>query len=243
MSKVSVDNARCTAKETSGLPADFFDNNTTPSTSHHKSNHTTVADVKQKVTSITSSNLLGSYDSESSSDDEEAMEVNEVDLNSSTAPVVLPVSTGQLPSDFFDSKVSVVMEPVDTKPQTITEKLPEGFFDDPKMDAKVRQVVFKDKMEEEWELYQRQMKEESMISETLVEQDDERRDAERSIEEIDDHMNRLSRVVSLLKKKDLVMTIGANDTQDNEQNNKKETGSDIDEDELNEILDWRCKKV
>jgi len=38
-------------------------------------------------------------------------------------------------SDFFDAKVPVIADEVIAL--TVTEKLPEGFFDDPKMDAKV----------------------------------------------------------------------------------------------------------
>ncbi len=132
-------------------------------------------------------------------------------------------------ADFFDAGVapstSKDEEEEETKPQSMAEKLPEGFFDNPKEDAKVRitcsdktwgqswvevpiwgndeivnytrkfgprfscvspfsfcekcsstalylnltfcqvrQVEYKDKMDEEWELFTRAMKEQSVVS-------------------------------------------------------------------------------
>jgi zinc finger protein 830 len=120
----------------------------------------------------------------------------------------------------------------------IAEKLPEGFFDDPKLDAKVRQVPYRDKMEDEWELFQKSMKEESMVSEALVEEDDEQREEERNIEEIDDQLNRWSRVTSLLKKKEEITTVSSN-----QQKSENMSDSDIETTEFDEFLDWRSKKA
>ena len=41
--------------------------------------------------------------------------------------------------------------------------LPEGFFDDPKMDAKVRHVEYKDPMTEEWERFQKSIAKETDV--------------------------------------------------------------------------------
>ena len=41
--------------------------------------------------------------------------------------------------------------------------LPEGFFDDPKMDAKARKVEYKDPMTEEWEKFQKSIAKETDV--------------------------------------------------------------------------------
>ena len=41
--------------------------------------------------------------------------------------------------------------------------LPEGFFDDPKMDAKARKVEYKDPMTEEWEKFQKTIQKEDDV--------------------------------------------------------------------------------
>ena len=49
--------------------------------------------------------------------------------------------------------------------------LPEGFFDDPVMDAKVRNVEYKDPIEEEWEKFQKEIKEETAQSAQIIADD------------------------------------------------------------------------
>lgn len=52
-----------------------------------------------------------------------------------------------------------------------TKSLPEGFFDDPKKDAKARHVEYKDPMTEEWEKFQKSIqKEDDVRSEGLCEE-------------------------------------------------------------------------
>ena len=41
--------------------------------------------------------------------------------------------------------------------------LPEGFFDDPKLDAKARKVEYKDPMTEEWEKFQKTIQKEDDV--------------------------------------------------------------------------------
>ena len=41
--------------------------------------------------------------------------------------------------------------------------LPEGFFDDPKKDAKARKVEYKDPMTEEWEKFQKSIQKEDDV--------------------------------------------------------------------------------
>ena len=42
--------------------------------------------------------------------------------------------------------------------------IPEGFFDDPKLDAKARKVEYKDPMNEEWEKFQKTIQKEDDVS-------------------------------------------------------------------------------
>eukprot|EP00731_Ephydatia_muelleri_P033566 Em0032g28a len=98
-----------------------------------------------------------------------------------------------LPSDFFDPKAlkndddddiedeDKVIEGIvldDLTPKKNSKKrvrsakndvaLPEGFFDDPKMDARARNVEYKDPMTEEWEKFQKSIAKETDTSEALV---------------------------------------------------------------------------
>ena len=44
-----------------------------------------------------------------------------------------------------------------------TDSLPEGFFDDPKLDAKARKVEYKDPITEEWEKFQKSIQKEDDV--------------------------------------------------------------------------------
>ncbi|XP_072009036.1 zinc finger protein 830 isoform X4 [Engystomops pustulosus] len=83
-------------------------------------------------------------------------------------PRTVPESS--LPPDFFDSKsllfshsgsilkAEIIEKPVERKENT-AEALPEGFFDDPEVDAKVRKVdAPKDHLDKEWEEFQKEIR-------------------------------------------------------------------------------------
>lgn len=117
------------------------------------------------------------------------------------------------------------------------EVLPEGFFDDPKLDAKARNVEYKDAVEEEWEKFQKEIREADYESLAIIAEDQEEATVERQIEEIDEQMKNFSKVLDLEKKKVEVIT-GA-----------KESHMEVDEhlsneedDDFDEYLDWRSKK-
>lgn len=128
------------------------------------------------------------------------------------------------------------MIPVLTK--KISEVLPEGFFDDPIMDAKVRKVEYKDKMEEEWDLFQKQMKEESHVSEAIMEEDDEQTNVDRNIDEIDEQIHRWSQINELQSKKE---EINKTKSQKNDNDDSDSDDSSALED-FHNLLDWRSKK-
>ncbi|KAL8604195.1 hypothetical protein ACOMHN_014763 [Nucella lapillus] len=185
--------------------------------------------------------LAGFSSSSSSSEDDE--EDDEDQTTTQQTPAASGSSSkgpGGLPDDFFDASLKGEEDKAEnagsSKPTTMAEVLPEGFFDDPKMDAKVRKVEYKDKMEEEWELFQRSMKEEFLVSEAIVEEEDEQINVERNLDEIDDQMQRWKEVEDLhVKKETLPKTAGDDKDKDND-------SDDLDEEDLDQFLDWRSKK-
>ncbi|XP_012225427.1 zinc finger protein 830 [Linepithema humile] len=119
----------------------------------------------------------------------------------------------------------------DTSPAT----LPEGFFDDPVKDAKARNVEYKDPMEEEWEKYQKEIKEEDAQSAQIIADDQEEATTERQMEEIEEQMRHWSRVLDLAKHMEQVQGT------DRKQDNIDDDISSGDEAEFDEFLDWRTK--
>jgi hypothetical protein len=79
--------------------------------------------------------------------------------------------------DFFDSgssksqidtNQSITKSSLPTTTNTVTppensSSLPEGFFDDPQADARIRKVEYVDKMEVEWDAFTREMKQETNV--------------------------------------------------------------------------------
>lgn len=113
--------------------------------------------------------------------------------------------------------------------------LPEGFFDDPILDAKVRNVEYKNPIEEEWEKFQKEIKEETAQSAQIIAEDQEEATTERQLDEIEEQIRHWSRVMDLVKRKEQVQAT------DRKQNNTDEDISSGDEAEFDEFLDWRAK--
>ncbi|XP_044258567.1 zinc finger protein 830 [Tribolium madens] len=151
-----------------------------------------------------------------------------------------------LPDDFFDSKsqhgppILPVKKPPEEKMELDdnTETLPEGFFDDPKLDAKARNQEYKDPVEEEWEKFQREIREADNKSAAIIAEDQEESTNERQIDEIEEQMKKLSRVLDLEKKKETIITHTSGSKVENEDDSNEEDNEDFDE-----YLDWRCKKA
>ncbi|KAK2713672.1 hypothetical protein QYM36_009521 [Artemia franciscana] len=118
--------------------------------------------------------------------------------------------------------------------KSVDTTLPEGFFDDPVLDAKARNIEYKDPKVEEWERFQKEMKELATVSETIVEEDTEVAMADRQLEEIDEQLHRWNRVLEFeIKKEELAP--GAEPMQ------TESTSSDDEMEELDLLLDWRSK--
>nr|XP_046263390.1 zinc finger protein 830 [Scatophagus argus] len=220
----------------SELPRDFFEN---------RSEVKVVSTQKSAGLSL----LAGVYDEDG--DEEDAEEAG-------TSNVPQQADSAGLPADFFDSSVpstpaishsgsiikADVQEKITEKKDNTAEALPEGFFDDPVRDAKVRNVdAPKDQMDKEWEEFQKEIRQVNTKSEAIVAEDDEEGRLERQIDEIDEQIECYKRVEILRDKRDVVKSkhlpkkdehMGKDDSNDEEEE---------DEEELLGLLsrDWRAK--
>ncbi|XP_077483579.1 zinc finger protein 830 [Amblyomma americanum] len=152
-----------------------------------------------------------------------------------------------LPKDFFDKtasaqpKAAATDKPLPPKPEVSAKKtpakaIPEGFFDDPVLDAKARNVEYKDPIEEEWEKFRKEIAEETTVSEAIMAEDIEESKVERDIEEIDEQIQNWQRVEQLQQRKEDLMKkeVTTNDA-------SQESNSDLEEEEYDEFLSWRAK--
>uniref|UniRef100_A0A1B6EC79 ZNF380 coiled-coil domain-containing protein n=1 Tax=Clastoptera arizonana TaxID=38151 RepID=A0A1B6EC79_9HEMI len=167
----------------------------------------------------------------------------------------------ELPEGFFDSKDKMdteVRNDLETTTEALhnaqiketpdvqqegdlveqSELLPEGFFDDPVLDAKARNVEYRDPIQEEWERFQKEIKEESTVSTQIIQDDQEEATAERQIQEIDEQMRNWSRVLDLEVKKEKVQSVVTKNTNEDMDQESSDEGDDFDE-----FLDWRSKKI
>lgn len=137
-----------------------------------------------------------------------------------------------------EEPVSTSTNDMDTTPQASDQPIPEGFFDDPILDAKVRNIEYKDPVEEEWEKFQKEIKEEASASAEIIAGEQEEATAERQIDEIDEQIRIWSKVLDFeLKKEETKKS-----KQDTELMSEDEEGDSENEDEIDEFLDWRAKK-
>ena len=104
-----------------------------------------------------------------------------------------------IPADFFDSEAKPSSSAKATEEEEklpSDEALPEGFFDDPMKDAKARNIEYKDATEEEWDKFQKEIKEAEVQSMTIIHEEQEEATVERQIDEIDAQMRNWSRFVA-----------------------------------------------
>ncbi|XP_053603400.1 zinc finger protein 830 [Plodia interpunctella] len=150
----------------------------------------------------------------------------------------LPLNNVVQPTTSKSDEISRVTDEIDTKVLQTDQPIPEGFFDDPILDAKVRNIEYKDPVEEEWEKFQKEIKEEATASAEIIAGEQEEATAERQIDEIDEQMRNWSRVLDLELKKE--------ETKKKKMDMERMSEDDIDEssneDDIDEFLDWRAKK-
>uniref|UniRef100_A0A8C5PIB6 Zinc finger protein 830 n=1 Tax=Leptobrachium leishanense TaxID=445787 RepID=A0A8C5PIB6_9ANUR len=222
----------------SSLPTGFFEKTDQPSQKQ--------SNVQKPDLTL----LAGDYDDD---DDDKAKNDGSSLRKSSEIPLPPPsTSSDNLPSDFFDSKSTVVshsgsilkadiQEKIVERKENTAEALPEGFFDDPEVDAKVRKVdAPKDQMDKEWEEFQKEMRQVNTVSEAIVAVEDEEGRLDRQIDEIDEQIECYRRIEDLRNRKDDQMDFRKSNA--SKQHDRDEVGSD-DEEMLSVILaqDWREK--
>ncbi|XP_022788485.1 zinc finger protein 830-like isoform X2 [Stylophora pistillata] len=146
-----------------------------------------------------------------------------------------------LPSDFFDHGIKSGMQENIPRGDS-TEGIPEGFFDDPKLDAKVRKVEYKDQAEEQWEKFQKEMQVENQVSQSIVEGEDEESRVNRELSELSEQRVYFLRADALRDRqsalKEKSSKLNSLQPQPHEQ-----TDSNSDDSDFDEFLDWRAKKV
>ncbi|XP_075068862.1 zinc finger protein 830 [Mixophyes fleayi] len=196
-----------TSSTTSMLPVGFFEN--TDQQSH-----------KQITVNPPNLRLLpGVYDDDDDGEEDEDGETVSAYLSSLKKVTDMPLPPPSahdrtLPTDFFESKASLVShsgsilkadlqeKPVEKKENT-AEALPEGFFDDPEVDAKVRKVdAPKDQLDKEWEEFQKEIRQVNTVSEAIVAEEDEEGRLDRQIDEIDEQIECYRRIEHLRNRKD-----------------------------------------
>ncbi|XP_037092999.1 zinc finger protein 830-like [Pollicipes pollicipes] len=124
-----------------------------------------------------------------------------------------------------------------------TGQLPEGFFDDPLKDAKARHVEYRDPAEVEWEKFQREMQTQMAESEVILDEDQQEATVGRQIEEVDEQIRNLSRVISMEKRKEQLaqQEAAAAAAAAASRPDDGDDDSSADEAEVDEFLDWRSK--
>eukprot|EP00041_Stephanoeca_diplocostata_P019453 m.419825 g.419825 ORF g.419825 m.419825 type:complete len:303 (+) comp21309_c1_seq1:214-1122(+) len=165
-----------------------------------------------------------------------------------------------LPSDFFDKDVKPAHSEAGTQAGNkkrkgdVAESIPEGFFDDPVRDAKIRKVPVKNEAEEEWQRFEKDMATEAKISEDLLETDFNQMSAHRIVEDELDQKRYEAKARSLklhgqalLKKRAETEPAAASEGggEDAESADEEANGAEDDDDSESddEELGWRSKGI
>ncbi|EPQ03936.1 Zinc finger protein 830 [Myotis brandtii] len=138
-----------------------------------------------------------------------------------------------------------IHEKIVERRENTAEALPEGFFDDPEIDARVRKVdAPKDQMDKEWDEFQKAMRQVNTISEAIVAEEDEEGRLDRQIGEIDEQIECYRRVEKLRNRQDEIKhQLKEVLTMSELQRKEEENVDSDDEGELQDLLsqDWRVK--
>lgn len=128
-------------------------------------------------------------------------------------------------------------DPIPSPPK----ELPKGFFDDPKVDAKIRNTPFKDPLEEEMDLFKKTIVAETIKAETMVEESLEEFQIDRDYEEVDEQINQWAKVNELQVKAEKLKEKLTNESKDNR--NSEDEEEDLDLSEINVFSKWRAKSI
>lgn len=146
-----------------------------------------------------------------------------------------------------DDEVNSSEEQKTVKSDQANGDLPKGFFDNAEEDAKARDEIYKNPMDEEWSKFQRTMQEENKIVDNLTETDLVETQNYRDLIEIDEQIEHWDRINKLEIKRDAKKsnrkTIAVEHVEiDEDDDVDDDDGSDL-EQEFNILSNWRCKKA
>lgn len=122
----------------------------------------------------------------------------------SSIPAAVPVPSSAATANPTPMDVTEAAEGAETvtAAPSSDETLPEGFFDDPKKDAIARNLEYKDPVQEEWDRFQKEIRDAASVSNEIIAEDQEESTAERQIVEIDEQIRNWDRVLAMEKKKE-----------------------------------------
>lgn len=141
------------------------------------------------------------------------------------------------PASSNDNDVTTTTATIDeSTPDEDGGTLPEGFFDDPKLDAKARNVQYVDHNEEEWEKFQKEIGDEVATAQEILVEDRNEATADRQLEDIDEQIEAWKRVAQLEEKKEAIVKSRVVTEKVTEE--ESDSGSDV---ELDDLTDWRKK--
>ncbi|XP_068670304.1 zinc finger protein 830-like [Montipora foliosa] len=176
-----------------------------------------------------------------------SVEESEIEIDVDSRSCSAKDVKSDLPSDFFDtpqqSKDTAQNEQLNDNEDSTEGIIPEGFFDDPKLDAKARKVEYKDAAEEEWENFQKAMQVESQVSQSIVEGEDEESRVDREFSELSEQRLYFLRADALRDKQSTVKEIVSKKKAQARKLQEENPASNSDDSDYEELFDWRAKKV
>lgn len=161
-----------------------------------------------------------------------------------------------LPQDFFDSNVqpAVIVNRSGVGKENSKQgasssaennqkegTLPKGFFDDPKQDARTRNGPHaKDPFEEQMDLFRKEIAQESIVSDVILEEDIDQLQQEKTLAEVEEQIMKWGKVEEYQKKID---EIHKKRESEKATVNKEESDSDEDDDpeSFKDMNFWRSK--
>jgi hypothetical protein len=124
------------------------------------------------------------------------------------------------------------VEPASSPASVVVTSLPEGFFDDPEQDAKVRGFSREQNLEAEYEAFKKIIQSEEVKSEVIIEKDDTLREVGRELEEVDELINRWTKIENLHQKREALLALSKKRKEEKMDHEEPSDESDDEADDL-----------
>lgn len=162
----------------------------------------------------------------------------------------------RVPNDFFESPMPTSSKTTNDNQETDEKmdeqaenidinldkgELPKGFFDDPMLDAKIRNEEYVSSIDEEFIKFQKEIKEENMLSEQIMADNEDETTYGRQVEEIDEQIKHWSKVIELEKKREKI-ALATENMNNMEIKNELDEVEESDGSDMDEFIDWRDRK-